>query len=133
MKSGPINAGTIAAGMLCAAIAHAEEITAGDIKIKGARMAKTELESTLKGSTVRYNSSSNGQPTQYVLNADGTYVGTTTTRNDRPSKAGTQGTWKLAMTANSAGRRKPRGRATTTAGRSAKSATNTITSVKATG
>jgi hypothetical protein len=72
MKPSSIQIGAVVAAMLCAGFAHGQEITAGDIKAKGTRMAKNDLEAILKGSTVRYNSSSNGRPTQYILNADGT-------------------------------------------------------------
>ena len=70
------------------------QLTGADLKAKGTRMNKAEVETVVKGSTLRY-TSAGGQPYQYVLNADGTFEGTTTTRQGRPSRTGHHGTWNV--------------------------------------
>ena len=86
-----ISIATLIAAIMVPAFAGAQVI-AGDLKSTGTKLAKNDLEAALKGSTLRYTSAS-GQPYQYLLNADGTFQGTTTTRQGRPSRTGHNGNW----------------------------------------
>ena len=88
-----IGTAVLVAAILAPAFACAQ-IAAGDLKSKGTRMAKDDLEAALKGSTLRY-ISANGQPYQYALNADGTFQATVFTRQGRPSRFGHNGTWHV--------------------------------------